>query len=285
MDTEGKHLDLVRLSEEIHLSWDVIFSGPPDFDPSDWLDGESLVKILGKRYDDIAESIELKSRIRARFPEPAPWEDPEAIPQPETLEIVVMTHASAGTPHLDPLRASHPGCTVHVLVNPDSDGEAKVDAWRNNDRRIREWWRTNRQNVTSGFVAFVEWDVLARADLRDLIEPETGLLGRDLKEPGDDWAWWGEIARLPAALSVHACGIAPLAVLILRRDCLDAIAAPEWDEAFAADVFCEVRLPTIARACGFTLTGTRDLPGVGVHAIPHPGTLPGIWHPVKHPLL
>ncbi len=232
-------------------------------------------------FSDKTLTPELKSRIRARFPQPAPWEDPADLSPPGTLEIVVMGHASAGFPHLAALRAANPGTPVHTSAGEDGEEDRRVEAWRNCDRHIRAWWLANRHNVNSSHVAFVEWDVLANSPLDPLVDPDAGLLGRDLKEPGDPWAWWGELARLPASLALHACGIAPLAVLVARRDCLDAIAAPEWDDLFAADIFCEVRLPTLARACGFAVRGSSALPGTGVTPIPHPGSLPGIWHPVK----
>jgi hypothetical protein len=213
------------------------------------------------------------------FPTSAPWEDPATV-EP-TLELVIMTSERQGAPHEAAARAHHP--TVHVHRGRDgATPEAKRELWRNCDRSIRDWWKANRHRVKSSHVAFVEWDVVVNADLREGIRPFVGLAGRVVENrPGSAWQWWQEIDALPENLRVHAASLRPLAVVIASRQCLEAISAPTWDDVFRRDIFCELRLPTVARACGFQLAALPCLAHVEHFPIPHPGTAPGVWHQVK----
>ena len=86
---------------------------------------------------------------------------------------------------------------------------------------------------------------------------------------------------LPAALRPHAAGIRPLAVVVLSRECLDALLRPEFDAVFAADLFCELRLATVVQAAGFRIGEMPGLDEVGHRPLRAPARLPGIWHPVK----
>jgi hypothetical protein len=61
---------------------------------------------------------------------------------------------------------------------------------------------------------------------------------------------------------------------------LDAIADAKYDEVFARDVFCELRMPTICRAAGFPVQA-MSLPGVRWYPV-SPRAAPGIYHAVKH---
>ena len=62
---------------------------------------------------------------------------------------------------------------------------------------------------------------------------------------------------------------------------LDAVLHPLHDAVFAANIFCEMRLPTVIRFEGFGVAA-MDLPQVV--CTPQTPTFPGIWHPVKLPV-
>lgn len=201
-----------------------------------------------------------------------------------TIESVIMTTPRFGTPHLANIQRDNP--VVHVHYGKDGETpEARVDAWRNCDRSIRDWWRVNRGRMQANHFAFVEWDVVVNLDLRRCIVPHAGLVGPVAEYPPlTPWCWWREIPRLPWNLQPFASSIRPLGALVASRQCLDAIASPQWDEVFEMDIFCELRLPTVAKACGVRLAASSHLANVRHFPIPHPGDAPGVWHQVKIPL-
>jgi hypothetical protein len=211
----------------------------------------------------------------------AVFERPEARDQRQEVEsdqdaweILVPTHAGAGTPHLAALLASNPCARVHV-VHLGKEEPAGAPAWRGNDAALRAWWRENRGKITGRRVAWLEYDVLVTQELPD-VWPE-GVLAKELKGAG--WRWWGECERLPE-FRRHWCGVAPLGVSFWNAAALDAIADAKYDEVFARDVFCELRMPTICRAAGFPVQA-MSLPGVRWYPV-SPRAAPGIYHAVKH---
>jgi hypothetical protein len=96
----------------------------------------------------------------------------------DAWEILVPTHAGAGTPHLAALLASNPCARVHV-VHLGKEEPAGAPAWRGNDAALRAWWRENRGKITGRRVAWLEYDVLVTQELPD-VWPE-GVLAKELK--------------------------------------------------------------------------------------------------------
>ena len=193
-----------------------------------------------------------------------------------------MTHPGAGTPHLANLRASNPGLKVHVAMGATGRGRAEAERiWRAGDRRILTWWRQNRGEVRARRVAFVEWDVVVNMDLRPMEACGAEMIGREMPRRGGDWVFWREVPRLDPELRAHATGLAPLAFVLIDRACLDALLLPRWDKIFAADIYCELRLPTVARAMGFSVAEHPMLMECRWWQRSHPGMRPGIWHAVK----
>ena len=92
---------------------------------------------------------------------------------------------------------------------------------------------------------------------------------------------FADIPRLPRTMQALACATAPLAFLLISRAALDAVLHPLHDAVFAANIFCEMRLPTVIRFEGFGVAA-MDLPQVV--CTPQTPTFPGIWHPVKLPV-
>lgn len=187
---------------------------------------------------------------------------------------IVTTYRGAGLPHLRSLIESNPLADVRISNNQGT-GPKELE-WRNCDRALRNWWRGNRDTVITDRIAVLEHDVLVTCPLPD-IYPK-GLSGETVKIQGSEWWWWPELDHLPD-LKAFAVGIAPLAVMFFSREALDALIAPEWDAIFEADVFCELRTPTVVAACGFPVEET-PLPFVSDLDV-EPDRGPGIYHKIK----
>lgn len=201
------------------------------------------------------------------------------------MEILVCSYGDRGAPHVDWIRRSNPGCRIHVETGGVRGLPAGLQAWRNADRLIRDWWRANGHLVEGDRLAIAEWDVLVMQDFETAGAPAgAGLAGRHPKIWGADhqWHWWRESGRLPAVLRPYRHGLAPLGILIATRACLDAVADSRWDHVFSLDIFCELRLPTVVRACGFEVGRAPSFDGCGWHPITRTTFGPGFWHPVKH---
>jgi histo-blood group ABO system transferase len=95
-----------------------------------------------------------------------------------------------------------------------------------------------------------------------------------------DWVWLQEAERLAQGMVPY--GMAPLGVTVYHRAALDALISPEWDSLFDADVFCELRLPSVIAHCGFPLV-ELPLPHVRAGSITPNWSVPGIYHAVKGP--
>lgn len=205
-----------------------------------------------------------------------------ATPPPEGTIAIFSTAAHYGLPHLDRFLAANPGVPVHVVCGSPLQDEAKVEAWRNCDRSIRDWWLQQGRHLDFRHAVFLEWDVLFEVPLTTVFPDDEDFCGKDLKKPGMEWWWLQEIRALPEPLQRHATGIAPLAVLRISRRCLEAMFShPLAEDLYRRDIFCELRLPTLAAACGYEPV---ECPGTlaKVDSGPTPvGPRPGVWHAVK----
>ena len=207
---------------------------------------------------------------------------------PYFFETVWMTTQATGTPHASRLQEANEGLVVRVCESAQGVGDERQMMWRNCDRNIREWWRAHRELVMADAVLCLEWDVLVDVDLRKVIPPLAtggGISAASIITPVTAIrSYWPfeDVFRLPRVMQGLACATAPLAVLLISRAALDAILATEYDAIFNADIFCELRLPTIIRYAGFGVAA-MDLPNV--HCTPCRPTFADIWHPVITPVL
>lgn len=145
-----------------------------------------------------------------------------------------------------------PGSYDAARLVPEFAGET---GWHGLDVMLYAWYRAGRTaETTARRYALVEWDMLWRVPHADFYREvwDADVAGRDVKEPSRhrDWNWFAQMSRLPAALQPFAGGIAPISGLFLADRVLAAISA----QVLPLDVFCELRLPTLAKACGFRLT-------------------------------
>lgn len=205
-----------------------------------------------------------------------------------TFETVILTHQSAGTPHLAAIRAANPDAVIHIhtAADPTSE-EARNEAWRNCDRNMRAWWMQHRETCAADAILFMEWDALANRSLTgelDALNGRAGMAAAHLASPirdGRRFAPFRETNRLPAEIRHLAIGAIPMGVVGLTRAALNGICETRWDSLYQADVFSELRLPTVVRACGFEVIRHPQWNRVGTTPfMPGPGET-GIFHPVK----
>lgn len=201
------------------------------------------------------------------------------------FEVVWMTSGDHGVPHAEAIDLSNPN--LSKWVHDSGDHSLGSDGWRNCDRSIREFWKGAREHVHAKRVLFLEWDALVTIDLRTIFPAGAlrypGIEGVGVKSLVRDGRSWGpmkEANRLPAEMRLAACGIAPLAVLMISSEALGAIIDPKFDPLFEADIFCELRLPSLLKWLGFAISDNPALSNVKPGPILYP-TEPGIFHAVK----
>jgi hypothetical protein len=195
---------------------------------------------------------------------------------------VCLTTAAYGLPHVDRFLLHNPGVPFHVISNSLApEGLPRACAWRNSDRLIRKWWAEVGSKLDFDHAVFMEWDVLFSLDLASAFPDDVDFYCKDRKKPGDPWNWFSEVARMPPEFHPHATGIAPLSVTRFSRRCLaDMFSHAGVEELYSRDIFCELRLATLASACGYEPVECEALTGVDLYPCPGgPGR--GIWHPVK----
>lgn len=202
-----------------------------------------------------------------------------------------MTCADVGTPHAAALAAANPHLPIRTHTAPGSpDAAEKLLAWRNCDRNIRDFWRANRADVAEDRLIFAEYDVFANVDVAATVSTvdSSDCLAAAVMSPlrdGRSWPVFAESSRMPAVMRHWLAGVVPLGLLMLSREALDELADSRHDEIFAADVFCELRLPTILRAAGFRILQNPAWSDVTVRHMQPPSGFRGIMHAVKKEVL
>ena len=199
--------------------------------------------------------------------------------------VVFLTTPLLGLPHLKHFHDMNPGLEYHVCMTPDGINAAeKHHMWRNCDRHIRDFWKAHRTSVKADYVIFMEHDVLCNDSVKKRIPNLLGMSGAKVVDgilsEHTHWNWASEVVRLPEGVRSDRV-IVPQAVIQFSRDCLDAICQPEYDTVFAADIFCELRLPSVVHAAGFPIQVIEGLDEVQWHEVSVQGTGKGIWHAVK----
>ena len=208
-----------------------------------------------------------------------------------SLAAIVTTTPFYGTPHNECL-------ANHNIGVPIFTADLGGNGWtafgvRNCDATFREWWRRNREKITADVVVILEWDVRCEARLADVIRDPSLVIGPSLVYEKTPWPPWGELDRFPDFLRPHVVAFQPMCMVSCPRAALDAILSPIYDNAFAADVLCEFRFPTVMAHAGFKLDqfmwahSQNEMGVTGGLRRPHgsPGEYPlcgRILHPIKH---
>lgn len=255
----------------------------------DWFDWGTESFRPGPPYQRVAaveHAPESATTSEDQLPIVAAPRDPHGISElragkPQVV-AVWMTTTNCGLPHLGTFLEYNGGVPTHVTAYPVLEGPQRTLAWRSADQPIRDWWIKEGYRLDFDYAIFLEWDVLFAAPVDDIFPGEADFLCRDVKKPGAPWQWFEEIGRLPQAIRPYATGIAPLAVTRISRRCLTAMFSHSMaHQLYGLDVFCELRLPTLAAACGYEpveCPGTLDC--VAFHPV-EAGIGPGVWHAVK----
>lgn len=217
-------------------------------------------------YRDATLTDELKASIAARFPARGP-----------ALQVVWLA-LDGEAPHVEEFRSMNPD--IPFVVADQARGGHK--GWRAADERISRWWFENREACKARRVFFFEWDVRCpiRLDEAFLSAHPGDFYAAEVKRPGSRWQWFAETKQLPSGLQAHACGVAPLAVVMLSRAALDGIVDhADFSAAMGADVFGELRFSTLAAAAGFLPAASPYFADVNHDRCKNSGKT--ISHPVK----
>lgn len=197
------------------------------------------------------------------------------------FELVWLTSGDRGTPHAAACQAANPGLRTHVWTA----AETGLDGWRNCDRNLRDFWQAEAAEVETDRVLFCEWDVAISCDPREKFparEWRGGMEGARIMQAvrdGHAWPAFREANRLPAVLRPYLVGVVPSAVLMLSRGALAEVADVRWDGLFSADILSEIRLGTLVRSRGYSVTENPRLGSVGTGPVRADGE--GVFHPVK----
>lgn len=255
----------------------------------DWFDWGTESFLPGppyRRVEAVGDAASVPEAADAGAPGPGKTRDPHGISgvragKPSVV-AVWMTTTGCGLPHLDTFLKHNGGVPVHATAYPALEGPRRTAAWRAADQPVRDWWLREGRHLTFDYAVFLEWDVLFAAPVDGIFPGDADFYCRDLKKPGAPWQWFAEIDRLPEAMRPHATGIAPLAVTRISYRCLTAMFSHAMaDQLYGTDVFCELRLPTLATACGYEPV---ECPGTLGNVAFHPveaGKGSGVWHAVK----
>ena len=100
----------------------------------------------------------------------------------DKLIVVWITNGAHGLPHLGPFLEMNSDVPVYIVHGQREEGESRTIAWRNCDRMIRKWWLDSGRNMDFDRVVFLEWDVLFRDRVRELI-PLGDFVACDIKTP------------------------------------------------------------------------------------------------------
>lgn len=160
------------------------------------------------------------------------------------------------------------------------------DPWSGCDAFLYEWFRHAR-TVEAERYMYVEWDALATMPLAEYCAAvwDCDAVAARVKtlQSHPYWDWFRrELGTLPEDLRPHAAGVVPLNGLLLSRRALEAVCRSRIPQG----VFCELRMGTLLRACGFTLTAMP--PDLGADNEWRDNLIalssrPGLYHPVKTP--
>lgn len=200
-------------------------------------------------------------------------------PDMDALVAVFITTRNFGLPHLDSFRRHNPEVPIYCIVAEENPSYER--GWMNCDRNVRDWWISYGRHLDFEYALFIEGDVLFSCTVEEVFCGDSHFMGKDVKKPGMSWNWFSHIPNLPEDMKVHATGLAPLAVMRMSKVCLsEMFSHPLVETLYGREIFCELRLPTLAAACGHepeNHSGKLD----NLHFYPVIPKGGGVWHCVK----
>lgn len=197
--------------------------------------------------------------------------------------------------HLDLLRRLNPYPVVAISEEavaplPGSFDVARPEwgyagsTWFNADLPMCRWY--NHGGLRAERYVLTEWDTHASLPVREFFDEvwDADAAARCVKIPEVDphWNWYSELGRLPPELRPFAAGFLPLGCALISDRALGALAAT----AQFPEVYSELRIGTLLRHAGFTLTPLPRHRASTVDWLPDliqfDPDRPAIYHPVKH---
>ncbi len=215
-------------------------------------------------------------------------------------EYAILFSYYAGAPraplaaNLARLRRLNPGAPIIPLIHdgdPFVDGSVDVrgypcpwdttDTWASCDTMIYRWFPSREIHARRYIVC--EWDTFATTSMPEFYagawDADVGVVNVVTRESNPDWLWFRQIPFL-GEMADYAMGLFPFSGTLLSFAALQAICSAPVIE----DVFCELRLGTMANWAGLPLTPmpfARDMISYDAGLI-RLSDAPGIYHPVKH---
>lgn len=192
------------------------------------------------------------------------------------------------------LRRLNPDAPIIPLIHdgdPFIDGSVDVrsdpcpwdttDTWGSCDTMIYRWFP--QRTVQAKRYIVCEWDTLATTSMpafyADAWDADVGVVNVVTPASNPDWLWF-RFMPFMGEMADHAMGLFPLSGTLLSHAALQAICEAPVIE----DVFCELRLGTMANWAGLTLTPmpfARETISYDQKLI-RLSDAPGLYHPVKH---
>ncbi len=173
------------------------------------------------------------------------------------------TFEPMGMPHLPVFERHNPTLPYEIICGPRLEAKERLSSWRNCDRVIRDWYLRTGQKLSFDHLLFSEGDVLWNARVADVIDlVDFGGCGFQYygQTPFD---YPEDALRLPAQIKPFAAQVKPLAVMVVSRSVLHRMMTdPLAEDLFGRDIFCEVRMASLARYVGAKLShlvGLRKL--------------------------
>lgn len=184
---------------------------------------------------------------------------------------------------LNPEAVFVPLAFQHGFTNAAHPIKQHVDnQWRNTDRLIYQWFSSS-QRIESERYWIVEYDTLCLAPVKDFyaeVWDEAVSCARVLTlEDSPDWCWFQEI---PNPMEFNNCllGMSPVCGILLSYAALAKMSELSANLLFDP-LFCECRIGTLARSCGFFPRLIRQDIDDFISWQPRLPTKVGIWHSVK----
>ena len=188
-------------------------------------------------------------------------------------EVLWMCKPDGDVVNLHHFIKNNPSIKYHICKNQENDIRT---VWRNCDRSLRNWWLENRNLFSSEYLLVLEWDVLVTKKINIIFKP--GFSCVSTRDSSHKWDWLKESNML---VGMEPFGFVPFAVLAFDRKALDYLCDSRWDRLYEDDVFCELRVGSIAKRSGMQI---NILPGMGEVKYIKNNIIkgPGIYHSVKH---
>jgi len=149
--------------------------------------------------------------------------------------------------------------------------------WYNMDMAYYEYYRMRRENCKRWLL--VEWDVYCNGRVEDFFGTlwNEDFVSSNVHRPGGGWNWFKETRLLPDAVRPYAMGISPLAGTLVSDACMERMVLDSW----MLDVFCELRMATLATQGGFKIKAHAKGASKVRWRVPPVVDGKGLWHPVK----